>query len=361
MAAGTMGWWYWFGMQIFGIACLVLTWWLFLDATRRKSPATRFLWPIIALAGLLMQIPAFTVAETNQATGTGTAAAALGVFGLIVVSLAAITHFYKSPSAGGSGWSMRTRDENSSSRSTDDRRRTRAPQASVAVSAQAPARPRSIPPVAPAAATTVPAQVAASTTSGSRTVSTTRDTATDTRYHAPASSRVDTGTMRPAAETVSDEPAVTLADETSEDATLGEPDALRSATATLIEDSAPSPTIIEDSRTILNEPDDSTTVGAESPRLIITDGKTSRIVITEHSGSFIVGRDPSRSSLAVDDPRASRAHFSIIARDDDYLIYDLGSSNGTFVNGALVTGETVLKDGDTIEFGRTVATFRMSA
>lgn len=348
MSSNTMGWWYWFGMQIFGIASLVLTWWLFLDASRRKGTPTRFVWPIVSLAGLLMQIPAFAVTEANQSTGTGTSAAVLGVFGLIVVSLAAITHFYKSPASGGTGWSMRTRDENSSSRSTSDRKKTRVPQASVSVTPGGPPTPRTTPPPmsASAARQSAPAVIptaAMQSGGGQQTIH------GDVRRAPSAVERTLPGT-------VTDEPAVTLTDENPSAAT-----SVVAAAATLAEESSPNPTLIEDQRTILNEPDDLGTIDTESPRLVITDGKTSRIIITEHSGAFIVGRDPSRSALAVDDPRASRAHFSIAARDGEYFLQDMGSSNGTFVNGALVANEARLKDGDTIEFGRTVATFRMPA
>lgn len=359
MSSNAMGWWYWFGMQIFGIASLVLTWWLFLDASRRKGTPTRFVWPIVSLAGLLMQIPAFAVAEANQANSTGTSAAILGVFGLIVVSLAAITHFYKGPSSGGTGWSMRTRDENSSSRSTSDRRRTRAPQASVAVPTSGQTRPRNAPPSSSAV-----------TPTADKSALTSKPVAVSQPSEPPVVPADISDARRPVhpkmPETLTDEPTVTLADEGTASTSSRCPDPPSSATAfaaesTLMEDAAPGPTLIDDGRTIMDELDGPRSTDTDSPRLVITDGKTSRVIISEHSGAFIVGRDPSRSALAVDDARASRAHFSIAARDGGYFLQDMGSSNGTFVNGALVTAETALRDGDTIEFGRTVATFRMPA
>ena len=351
MSSNAMGWWYWFGMQIFGIASLVLTWWLFLDASRRKGAPTRFVWPIVSLAGLLMQIPAFAVAEANQTSGTGTSAAVLGVFGLIVVSLAAITHFYKSPASGGTGWSMRTRDENSSSRSTSDRRKARVPQASVPVvpgtvvnrAGQAPLAPppqsRTLGDPSAAAQAVQAPSVHGSTIHG----------------EGPAASQSGATDGVPA--TLVEEPATTLTDEPA------------ASSAAVIPGAPPAPTIAEDGgpvsasgtdgRTIIDDRSEALTYDTNSPRIMITDGKSSRIIITERSGPFIVGRDPERSALAVEDPRASRAHFSVTMRDGSYYLQDLGSSNGTFVNGALVGSERLLADGDTIEFGRTVATFRM--
>lgn len=148
-----------------------------------------------------------------------------------------------------------------------------------------------------------------------------------------------------------EEPAPTLVDD--EDRT-------ESDEKTLCDDVAS--TIIDEPSTIEDEPSPTLTDdGTESaPRLVITDGRSSRIIITERSGPFVVGRDPGKCSLAVEDSRASRAHFSITEHDGRYFIQDLGSSNGTFVNGALVHEMHPLNAGDTVEFGRTVATFEMA-
>jgi len=50
----------------------------------------------------------------------------------------------------------------------------------------------------------------------------------------------------------------------------------------------------------------------------------------------------------------SRKHASIEVRDGSYFVQDLGSTNGTFVNGQRLAPRTeqALKDGDVIEFGK---------
>jgi pSer/pThr/pTyr-binding forkhead associated (FHA) protein len=59
------------------------------------------------------------------------------------------------------------------------------------------------------------------------------------------------------------------------------------------------------------------------------------------------------------DAELSRRHARI-AREvgEDYGIEDLGSSNGTFVNGLRISGPTLLSIGDSIELGATALTVR---
>ncbi len=64
---------------------------------------------------------------------------------------------------------------------------------------------------------------------------------------------------------------------------------------------------------------------------------------------FVIGRDP-RSDLVLDDPRVSRHHAEIRPRLGRHTIIDLGSLNGTRVNGRRVS-EAALAEGDRIEIG----------
>jgi adenylate cyclase len=63
-----------------------------------------------------------------------------------------------------------------------------------------------------------------------------------------------------------------------------------------------------------------------------------------------LGRDP-LCEVQVDDVRASRRHARIDRSGDKFIVRDLGSMNGTFVNGARLLGEKSLKDGDVISIG----------
>ena len=70
-----------------------------------------------------------------------------------------------------------------------------------------------------------------------------------------------------------------------------------------------------------------------------------------------IGRD-SANSVCIDDYSVSRRHCMIVHKDDDYIIRDLGSHNGTFVNGTPVE-ERVLNHGDRVSVGGSVFQFTL--
>lgn len=64
-----------------------------------------------------------------------------------------------------------------------------------------------------------------------------------------------------------------------------------------------------------------------------------------------LGRDPN-CEVQVEDVRASRRHARIDRHGGErFVVRDLGSMNGTFINGARLLGEKPLKDGDVISIG----------
>ena len=70
-------------------------------------------------------------------------------------------------------------------------------------------------------------------------------------------------------------------------------------------------------------------------------------------GIVSLGRVPENSISFNDDVNVSRFHVEIEPRDGDFWLIELGSSNGTTVNGKPVTSEVLLKDGDVILLGGT--------
>ncbi|MEK6300485.1 MAG: DUF3616 domain-containing protein [Acidobacteriota bacterium] len=63
--------------------------------------------------------------------------------------------------------------------------------------------------------------------------------------------------------------------------------------------------------------------------------------------------------IVLTDPTVSTAHAILIARESVYSLADMGSRNGTFVNGErLATHAHVLRHGDTIQLGQTLLTFK---
>jgi pSer/pThr/pTyr-binding forkhead associated (FHA) protein len=74
---------------------------------------------------------------------------------------------------------------------------------------------------------------------------------------------------------------------------------------------------------------------------------------------MLVGRDED-ADIRVEEPLVSRAHARIEARGDGYVVLDLGSTNLTKVNGAVVT-ECMLRDRDEVRFGRALCRFELTA
>ncbi|MCO5190518.1 MAG: FHA domain-containing protein [Anaerolineae bacterium] len=66
-----------------------------------------------------------------------------------------------------------------------------------------------------------------------------------------------------------------------------------------------------------------------------------------------VGRD-SGNDIVIADYEVSRRHARFLYKEDHYFIEDLGSTNGTFVNGFRLNGPAQLYHGDTIELGQSV-------
>ena len=69
------------------------------------------------------------------------------------------------------------------------------------------------------------------------------------------------------------------------------------------------------------------------------------------SGATVVGRDQS-AGLVVDDAEASRRHASLSVEGDTLTVEDLGSTNGTFVNGGQVDGLSPIAFGDEVQLGQ---------
>ncbi len=69
----------------------------------------------------------------------------------------------------------------------------------------------------------------------------------------------------------------------------------------------------------------------------------------------LIGRE-SRQMLITDDT-VSRRHCELIPEDSRWILHDMGSVNGTYVNGSRVTDRIELKLGDQIRVGRTLMVF----
>jgi hypothetical protein len=91
------------------------------------------------------------------------------------------------------------------------------------------------------------------------------------------------------------------------------------------------------------------------PHLVVTrDGKPPRTV--DLDGRIRIGRQPD-NDLVLDDPGVSRHHAQVLPEGQTWSVKDLGSTNGTMVNGSEVLQHR-LQNGDRIVVGSTVIEFR---
>lgn len=92
-------------------------------------------------------------------------------------------------------------------------------------------------------------------------------------------------------------------------------------------------------------------VMATSPRTLeIQTGKYKGRKVKLTSSEVIVGRGED-AQVRISSAEVSREHCVLVACDDGVLVRDLGSSNGTFVDGRPITGEKLLAPGGTLTIG----------
>jgi len=88
--------------------------------------------------------------------------------------------------------------------------------------------------------------------------------------------------------------------------------------------------------------------------LLLIDGK--RLVVGP--AGVTVGRSR-QCDVVLSDPNVSRRHAEIRPHGDAWVLTDLGSTNGSLINGRRVEGPEVIRTGDEIELGTSVITFEL--
>ena len=91
------------------------------------------------------------------------------------------------------------------------------------------------------------------------------------------------------------------------------------------------------------------------PKLEIISGPQAGLTFTLTSDrpDFVIGRNPANPIVLVD-MNASRSHARVVTQGDMFAIEDMGSSNGTFLNGAPVLSAMRLTHGDEVKVGGTL-------
>jgi hypothetical protein len=78
-----------------------------------------------------------------------------------------------------------------------------------------------------------------------------------------------------------------------------------------------------------------------------------------HEGHYVLGRHL-ENDIVLNDTNVSRKHSEFVCAAGEVVVRDLGSTNGTKVNGVLTTGEQLLQHGDVINFGTAQVRFEAS-
>jgi predicted component of type VI protein secretion system len=88
-------------------------------------------------------------------------------------------------------------------------------------------------------------------------------------------------------------------------------------------------------------------------QLVMRSGPTPGAVFPLEGDQLMIGRD-STNGVAINDAEVSRRHARLTFQGGKYVVEDLGSTNGTFVNGQRLSGPHVLKAGDVVAFGEQI-------
>ena len=104
--------------------------------------------------------------------------------------------------------------------------------------------------------------------------------------------------------------------------------------------------------TLVSEP-----TGSTATKLVIIEGEKTGQMVRLERREITLGRSPD-SDLIVDDEYASTHHAKLILINNDWLIQDLNSTNGTYLDGSRVGTPAVVKLNTPVRVGKTVFELR---
>jgi pSer/pThr/pTyr-binding forkhead associated (FHA) protein len=92
-------------------------------------------------------------------------------------------------------------------------------------------------------------------------------------------------------------------------------------------------------------------------KAVVIEGDSHKGVTFDLRDELIIGRG-SKCQVVLDDSYVSQMHARLFAKGDAYMVEDLGSTNGTYLNRRKVTAPTELQRGDQVKIGKTVLEMR---
>lgn len=96
---------------------------------------------------------------------------------------------------------------------------------------------------------------------------------------------------------------------------------------------------------------------SEAPTVAITESPTQAGLTFRVTGPLILGRS-AEADVMLQDPYASDFHLRLAFQGGELRLHDLGSTNGTLVNGERVTAPRSLRRGDRVQIGQTIMEMR---
>ncbi len=93
------------------------------------------------------------------------------------------------------------------------------------------------------------------------------------------------------------------------------------------------------------------------PKLLVEKGPNKgQSLVLSGAGPHFIGREPT-CSFVLNDSNVSRKHAELVARSGTWAVKDLGSRNGTYLNGRKLTAESLLQVGDRLQTGEILISF----
>ncbi len=89
-------------------------------------------------------------------------------------------------------------------------------------------------------------------------------------------------------------------------------------------------------------------------QLIMRAGPMPGKIFPLQKNEIYIGRDPA-NDIVITDVEVSRKHARLILQPGGYVLEDLGSTNGTYINGQRLLGPHVLRAGEVIQLGENVS------
>lgn len=97
--------------------------------------------------------------------------------------------------------------------------------------------------------------------------------------------------------------------------------------------------------------------GRQTGELLVVRSETQSGMSISVADSIVLGRSP-EAEVLLEDPYASMFHMRLTMNGDTLMLADLGTTNGTYVNGRRVTTPLPLSKGDSVQVGKTVMEVR---